>query len=212
MRLFVAALLAFCVALPACAQPVEPFQAGRHYQIIDPQQPTSSGERIEVLEAFMYTCPHCADLQPFVHRWAEKRPADVAYAPMPVAWNGAAEAFARAFYAAEILGILEASHQAMFDAVHKERFPFQNLESVAEWYTRFGVTKEAFLNAAQSFAVNTKINRSKQLVPRLGIAGTPTVVVNGKYRADVNSAGGQQKLVELIEFLVAKERAAKAAS
>lgn len=209
MRLIVAALFALVIALPACAQPVETFQAGKHYHLIDPPQPTSSGSKVEVLEAFMYTCPHCADLEPYLHRWAATKADDIAYSPLPVAWNGPAEAFARAFYAAEILGILEQSHQAMFDAIHKERVPFQDLESVAQWYTRFGVTKEAFLSAAQSFAVNTKINRAKQLTPRLGISGTPSVVVNGKYRFDVNSAGGHQKVPELIDYLVAKERAEK---
>ena len=87
--------------------------------------------------------------------------------------------------------------------------PFATLEDIAQWYTQFGVTKDAFLSAAKSFAVNTKINRSKAMVPRWGVAGTPTVIVNGKYRFDVSSAGGHQNIAELIDFLVAKERAAK---
>ena len=201
--------LALVLAFPACAQPVEKFEAGKHYFAIDPVQPTSSGNKIEVLEVFMYTCPHCYDLEPYLTKWKATKAADVAYAPFPAAWNEPVEAFARAFYAAETLGILEASHEKFFAAIHKERVPFATLEDIAQWYTQFGVTKEAFLSAAKSFAVNTKINRSKAMVPRWGVAGTPTVIVNGKYRFDVSSAGGHQNIGELIDFLVAKERAAK---
>lgn len=210
MRLVIASFLAFALvlAMPACAQPVEQFQAGKHYTLIDPVQPTSSGDKIEVLSVFMYTCPHCYDLEPYLLKWKAKVPADVAYSPFPAAWNEPVEAFARAFYAAETLGILEASHEKLFAAIHKDRLPFQSLDALAQWYTQFGVTKEAFLSAANSFAVNTKVNRSKAMVPRWGVAGTPTMIINGKYRFDVSSAGGHQKVIELIDFLVAKERAA----
>ena len=201
--------LALVLALPACAQPVEKFQAGKHYYAIDPVQPTSSGDKIEVLEVFMYTCPHCYDLEPYLTKWKATAPADVAYSAFPAAWNEPVEAFARAFYAAETLGILDKSHEKFFAAIHKEHLPLRSLDDIAQWYTQFGVTKEAFLSASNSFAVNTKINRSKAMVPRWGVEGTPAVIVNGKYRFDVSSAGGHQNIAELIDFLVAKERAAK---
>lgn len=210
MRAALVTLFAFALAfaLPAGAQQPEKFQQGRHYMAIDPAQPTSSGSKIEVLTVFMYTCPHCYDLEPYLNKWKASKPADVAYAPFPAAWDPVSEAFARAYYAAETLGILEASHDKLFAAIHKERKPFRSLDDLAQWYTQFGVTKEAFLSAAQSFAVNTKINRSKTMVPRWGVAGTPSVIVNGKWRLDVGSAGGQQNVIELIDMLVARERAA----
>ncbi len=201
--------LALLMALPACAQPVEKFQAGKHYFLIDPPQPTSSGNKIEVLEVFMYTCPHCYDLEPYLTSWKAKKGADVFYSGFPAAWNEPVEAFARAFYAAETLGILEATHQKFFAAIHKEKKQLQTMDEIAQWYSEFGVTKAQFLSAASSFAVNTKINRSKAMVPRWGVAGTPSVIINGKYRFDVSSAGGHQNIVPLIDFLVDKERAAK---
>jgi protein dithiol oxidoreductase (disulfide-forming) len=214
MRLVIGTLfaLAMIMTVPACAQPVEKYQSGKHYFVIDPAQPTSSGNKIEVLEVFMYTCPHCYDLEPYLTEWQAKKADDVAYSPFPAAWNEPVEAFARAFYAAETLGILDASHEKFFAAIHKEHTPFRTIEDIAEWYTQFGVTKEQFLSAASSFAVNTKINRSKAMVPRWGVAGTPTLIINGKYRFDVSSAGGHQNVADLIDFLVAKERAAKKAA
>lgn len=210
MRFVALILLALAMAAPAWAQPAEPFQLGKHYYAIDPPQPTSSGNKIEVLEIFMYTCPHCYDLEPYLVKWKATAPADVAYSGFPAAWNPAAEAFARAFFAAETLGILEKSHEAMFDALHKQHTPMQNMEGIAEWYSQFGVTKEQFLSAANSFAVNSKIGRSNTMLPRWGVQGTPSIIINGKYRFDVASAGGHQNVAPLIDYLVAKERAAKA--
>lgn len=214
MRLIASLLLTFALALPACAQQAQPtFELDKHYFAIDPAQPTSSGDKIEVLGVFMYTCPHCYDLEPFLLKWAETKPADVAYAPFPAAWNASAEAFARGFYAAETLGIMEKTHEAMFAAVHKERVPFRSLDDIANWYVeKGGVSKEQFLSAANSFAVNSKIGRSNAMIPRWGVAGTPAVIVNGKYRLDVTSAGGHANVPALIDFLVAKERAAKSGS
>ncbi len=209
MRVFVAALLSLFLALPACAQPAEKFALDKNYFAIDPPQQTTAGDKIEVLEVFMYTCAHCYDLEPYLVKWKATLPKDVSYSPFPAAWSEGVEAFARAFYAAETLGILEKSHEAMFNAIHKERTPFNSMESIAEWYTQFGVTKEAFMSAANSFAVNTKVNRSKAMLPRWNVAGTPTLIINGKWRFDVSSAGGHQNIGPLIDFLVEKERAAK---
>ncbi len=212
MRLIASLLLTFALALPACAQQAaQPnFELGKHYYAIDPVQPTSSGDKIEVLAVFMYTCPHCYDLEPYLVKWAETKGADVAYAPFPAAWNPSAEAFARGFYAAETLGVMEKTHEAMFAAVHKERVAFRTLDDIANWYVeKGGVSKEQFMSAANSFAVNSKIGRSNAMIPRWGVAGTPAVVVNGKYRFDVGSAGGHVNVAPLIDFLVAKERAAK---
>ena len=63
-----------------------------------------------------------------------------------------------------------------------------------------------------SFAVETKISRSKTLVPKYNVDGTPTVVVNGKYRVTGASAGGYEKLFDVVNFLVAKESAGKPAA
>jgi len=206
MRFFAAAVFSLMLALPACAQPVEKFVLGKNYYAIEPVQPTTSGSKIEVLEVFMYTCAHCYDLEPYLVKWKATLPKDVAYTPFPAAWNPGVEAFARAFYAAETLGILEKSHEPMFDAIHKTHTQFASLEEIAQWYTQYGVTKEGFLAAANSFAVNTKVNRAKTMLPRWGVAGTPTIIVNGKYRFDVSTAGGHQNIGPLIDFLVEKER------
>jgi protein dithiol oxidoreductase (disulfide-forming) len=57
--------------------------------------------------------------------------------------------------------------------------------------------------------VNTKMKRADELVKAYGVGGTPTFVVDGKYRFDVRSAGGYQQAIDLAQWLVAKEAAGK---
>ena len=190
---------------------VEPFQAGVHYFPVDPPQPTSSGDKVEVVEVFSYACIHCAHFEPHVQAWKQKKPAAAAFSYLPAVFNASWETMARAYYAGEVLGIAEKAHQDLFDGIHVRR-DVRNLEDIAKIYAKYGKTEQQFLDATKSFAVEMKINRAKQMVPRYGVDGTPTVIVAGKYRVTGGSAGGMEKIFDVVNFLVAKEAAAAKAA
>ena len=204
------ALLAALAAPAALAQGLlEKYQAGTHYYPIQPAQAVSAPKgKVEVLEVFSYACIHCAHFQAKVDAWKKTMPANASFALMPAAWNPTWEMVARAYYASEALGILDKTHDAFFNAIFIDKVPFASLQDVASWYTKFGVTEQAFLDTANSFTTNTKIQRSKQMVPRYGVDGTPSIVVAGKYRVTGESAGGYDNVFDVVNFLVAKEAAA----
>ena len=54
--------------------------------------------------------------------------------------------------------------------------------------------------------------KAKELAKKYEISGVPTMIVNGKYRFDVGSAGGAEQALQLAEKLVDKERAANKAA
>jgi thiol:disulfide interchange protein DsbA len=210
-RLLAAAAFAL-VSVSACAQGgVEQYQAGTHYFPIDPPQPTSSGDKVEVVEVFSYACIHCAHFEPHVKAWKEKMPAEASFSYLPAVFNASWETMARAYYAGEVLGVADKAHQDLFDGIHVRR-DVRNLEDIAKIYAKYGKTEQQFLDATKSFAVEMKINRAKQMVPRYGVDGTPTVVVAGKYRVTGGSAGGMDKMFDVVNFLVAKEAAAQKAT
>lgn len=204
------ALLAALAAPAALAQGLlEKYQAGTHYYPIQPAQAVTAPKgKVEVLEVFSYACIHCAHFQAKVDAWKKTMPANASFALMPAAWNPTWEMVARAYYASEALGILDKTHDAFFNAIFIDKVPFASLQDVANWYTKFGVTEQAFLDTANSFTTNTKIQRSKQMVPRYGVDGTPSIVVAGKYRVTGESAGGYDNVFDVVNFLVAKEAAA----
>lgn len=210
-RLLAAAAFALA-SVSACAQGgVEQYQAGVHYFPVDPPQPTSSGDKVEVVEVFSYACIHCAHFEPHVQAWKQKKPAEAAFVYLPAVFNASWETMARAYYAGEVLGIAEKAHQDLFDGIHVRR-DVRNLEDIAKIYAKYGKTEQQFLDATKSFAVEMKINRAKQMVPRYGVDGTPTVIVAGKYRVTGGSAGGMEKIFDVVNFLVAKEAAAAKAA
>lgn len=204
LRVMFAAVLA--LAAPAAFAQAK-YTAGTDYFTIQPAQPTSApAGKVEVIEVFSYACIHCAHFQPMVDAWKKKLPANVEFVYLPAAWSEGWEIVARAFYAAEALGVLEKTHANFFNALHVQHVQLQNFDDVAKWYAEnAGVDAAQFKQVANSFAVNAKIQKSKQMIPRYGVEGTPTLVVAGKYRITGQSAGGLEKMFQVAEFLANQE-------
>jgi len=204
-------LLASLLTLPAFAAETESashaWEAGKNYFVIDPAVPTASGDRIEVLEIFSYACPHCAHFQPYAEQIKQALPPYAAFDYMPAIFNAQWEPFARAFYTAQSMGVLDRTHQALFDALHRDRLPLRSIEELATFYAGQGVDRSKFLATSGSFEVESKLARAREVVTKAGIDGTPSVVVNGKYRVTGASAGGFAQLVDLVKWLGEKEHA-----
>lgn len=214
--IFIGAVLA--LTFNACAQektdaaaaPVAA-EVGKNYFLVEPRQPTASGEKVEVLEVFSYACVHCAHFQPYADEIKSKLPAYAQFDYMPAIFNEAWEAYARAFYTAQSMGLLAKTHQAFFDAVHRDHKQFRSFDDMAAFYGEQGVDVAKFKQVASSFEVESKLARSRDLVPKFGVDGTPTVIIDGKYRLTGASAGGYPQLVALVDLLVKKAHAEKAA-
>lgn len=199
------------VELPAAAlDPARAPREGVDYTVLPSPQPAfSPGPGIEVAEVFSYTCIHCANLQPSVSQWKPTLPPDVRFVYVPAAFGGMLDNFARGFFAAESLGLLDKTHDAAFRAFFVERrFPTGSEEEIADWYATQGTNRDTFLSTMKSFAVDAKINRARQFAMRTGADSTPNVIVAGKYRAVMTGDRGPQGLIDTIEVLVARERAA----
>lgn len=188
----------------------QPYEAGRDYHRIEPPQPTAAGDKIEVLEIFGYPCIHCAHAAPEITRWRKTLPPDVQFGFVPAVFGAVWEAYARAYYTAETMGVVERTHDKLFEVLHVEQRPIRNLEDVAAFYAEYGVDKETFLGTLNSFPVNAKIAQASEKVTAYGIEGTPTMVVAGKYR--VMSPGGEAgfaTMLKIVDHLIALEREAK---
>ena len=186
------------------------FELGTHYQRFPAAQGTSSSpDLIEVAEIFWYGCPHCYTVDPYLENWRKNLPDDVSFVRIPAVWNSVLQIHARAFYTAEALDVVAELHSPIFREIHNNQNSLDSQEALAEFFGQYGVEADAFNAAYESFAVNTKLNRADELSRRYRIASVPTVVINGKYTTDVGMAGGYDELIDLIDDLVATERADK---
>jgi len=196
------------VAKPSVPKALERYQEGRHYTTLPVAQPTSAAPgQVEVAEVFWYGCPHCFTLEPFIQEWRLNGiPDDTIFVQIPASLNPSWQIHARLFYTAEALGKLEEVHPAIFREINVNRNPLNTKERMVEFFARFDVSEQAFTEAWDSFAVQTNLRRSDAQVKRFRLSGVPAVVVNGKYVTGADLAGGNKQLLEVINFLVEKEK------
>ena len=198
-----------------------PWVEGKNYFSIDPAQPTSTGDKIEVLEVFSFGCPACYQFNPFFKKIQAALPKNAQIAYLPASFNPTESwpTFQRGFYAAQALGIEDKSHDAAYNAVWGEKGPLSihdaqtnkivalSIEDLGKFYSAYGVKAEDFVATANSFAVGTKMKRADAYVKATGVDSTPTIIVNGKYRVTGQSAGDLDKLTAIVVYLVQKESA-----
>ena len=167
--------------------------------------------RIELAEVFSYQCVHCAEFQPLVTQYTSKLPADVRWEYVPAVFGGTWNEFARAYFAAEVMGVQKRTHDAVFNGVFVEqKIKTGKPEEIADLYAGLGVDRAKFLAAMSSFGVTAKLNRAKQFGLRTGVTGTPTLIINGKWRVNVTPDRGFKGMLETANYLIQKERAASA--
>ena len=218
----VAAALAATLCLTAVTRAQTVWTEGRNYFLINPPRPTAVGPgKIEVTEVFSYGCPACNVFVPTMHKLKQSLPANVVLDYLPAAFNPSEDwpMFQLAYITAQSLGVADQTHDAMFDAVWKteelavlergtERIKshLPTIEDAARFYqAHAGVPADKFVSTAKSFAVDVKVRSAEAAIQAFGVDRTPTLIVNGKYKVHVQSAGGPDEVIELVKWLVAKE-------
>lgn len=187
------------------------YKEGVEYQRIEPSVPTTTGDKVEVVELFWYGCPHCYDFDPYVKRWLMRKPANVEFIHIPAIFNKLWELHAQAFYTAKALGISGKIHDGLFDAIHQGGRRFPTPASLQMLFAEYGVSKDDFYKAFNSFAVKSQVKRAVQLTKRYGIDGVPALIVNGKYRVNSSGVRTYSDMLKVVDYLVRKETRAAAA-
>ncbi len=184
------------------------FQQGVNYSPLVPAQPTSvSPGQVEAVEVFWYGCPHCFALDPSIESWRKSgKAAYVQFLRVPAMWNDTLKVHARLFYTVESLGKLEELHTLIFREINVNGNQLNTTDKIVSFLKQHGVTADEYQKASTSFAVESKLRRADELNRRYKVQGVPLMVINGKYTADVGSAGGNQQLLQVVDELAARER------
>ena len=202
-------LLGIAATLTACVCHAQaPFQEGVHYERLPVPVDTADAGRVEVVEVFSYACIHCYTFEPYIEAWRAKLDDGVAFRRVPAVFSPQWAEFARMFYAAEQLGVLEQVHGGIFEAVHERGQNLLDRSVSARFFANTAdVDGEDFEAALTSFSVQGQVQRALAAGKAYGITGTPSMVVNGKFRIDSKMAGGTyQAMLEVASFLIEAER------
>jgi thiol:disulfide interchange protein DsbA len=199
--------LALLMLVSGAASAQTSFVAGTDYQVISPAVKTTQPDKVVVTEIFWYGCPHCFRFEPYVDRWATGLPDGVVFEQVPSSLNPRWTELARAYYAFKMMGALEQTHKALFDAIHVKRQRLDSLDSIAEFAADRGLDEKVFREDYFSFPVETQIRKNTQKEKRYGHRGVPAVIVNGKYLVTASLAGSNERMIQMMDFLVAQELA-----
>jgi thiol:disulfide interchange protein DsbA len=198
--------------------------AGKHYSVIPQAQRTNVAPgKVEVMEVFSYGCPACNSFRPTMKRLQASLPTNAQLVYLPASWN-AAEAwpmFQRAYLTAQSLGVAEKAHDSMFEAIwttgelgisdpqtRRLKTKLPTIDDAAKFYQRVAGVKAAdFVNASKSFGVDLKMRQADSQITAMQVSGTPTLVINGKYRVNNENLKTADEVIELVRFLVARETA-----
>ncbi|MDG2374918.1 MAG: thiol:disulfide interchange protein DsbA/DsbL [Woeseiaceae bacterium] len=185
------------------------YVSGTHYEELSPRQPTSTSEGVEVVEIFAYSCPHCNSFEAPLARWKTVRADYVNFVRIHADWgHPVAELHSRAYYTAEAIGILDQTHPAFFKEFHQRGNYLDTREKLQRFFAQFDVDEATFNSTFDSFLVNSKVQKGRDLIRRYNVAQTPAVVVNGRYVTKGNLAGTYTKWFDIIDELAASEHTA----
>ena len=204
-------LTAACTAQPgpaAASNGPAPYSEGSEYVTLPaPNQRLSSDGKVEVVEVFSYGCVHCAHFAPMADKLRKELPAGVTFKLLPAPFSEEWLPYARAYYAAKQLGVVERTHLALFDAKFKQNYPINSLEDLADFYARQGVDRAEFLRVANSDAATAAMKSDLDLIRHWQVDSTPTIVVDGKYR--ITGVKTQEEMAAVALWLAKRELAAK---
>lgn len=208
MRKLIGLSLFALLLLPLAGQ--AQFLEGVEYTRVNPQ-PVETGNKIEVREFFWYGCPHCFSLEPSIARWHKTMPKNAQFVRTPAVFNAQWAVHARAYYAFETLGITEKMHEPLFHAIHVDKRRLFDAESIAAFVAEKGGDRKAFLDAYNSFGMQANLNRATQAGRAYNIESVPTLIVDGKYMTNANIAGGFDRAMQVVNFLIKKAAAERSA-
>ncbi|MCK5662634.1 MAG: thiol:disulfide interchange protein DsbA/DsbL [Thiotrichaceae bacterium] len=197
MRVFVSLLMILGLSSLVYAD----YDEGIEYEVLSKIQPAPTDGKVEVIEFFSYGCPHCYHFEPYIEKWKETKSDNIEFYHVPAIFNKNWEALATLYYAAEVLGVEDKMHEAIFEAMHGEGKKVRSFEDLKALFEKNGVSAEELDRALNSFTVAAKTRRAKTMTTSYGITSVPNIVVQGKYRTNGTLAQGHANVFKVVDFL-----------
>ncbi|RYF06180.1 MAG: thiol:disulfide interchange protein DsbA/DsbL [Comamonadaceae bacterium] len=202
-----ASTLTLPMATPALAQAARQFKEGKDYVKLGKPAPTEApAGKVEVIEFFWYSCPHCNAFEPSLEAWIKAAPKDLQIRRIPVAFNSTFIPQQKLYFALEGMGKLPEVHAKVFRAVHVERLPLNKDELIFEWIGKQGVDVAKFKETYNSFTVSNQVRKASQLQEAYGVEGVPSMGVAGRYYTDGTMAGNMQNVLQVVDHLTGLAR------
>ena len=207
-HLLIASAATAAAPLLVHAQPAAraPQELKDYVRLKNPVAP-ESGAKVEVLEFFQYTCPHCASYDPILAAWRKTLPADVEYRRNPIAWNDQTLPHVKIYFTLEALKKTEELHAKVFRAVQVDRRPLLKTDEIADFMAANGIDRKQWLDTFNSFAVGTRASRAGQVWKGYKVDGTPAMAIDGRFMTAPHMVGSREGSLPVMDYLIQRARA-----
>lgn len=207
---FLAAIFGLVVSLAACAQDdkssAPAYVEGVHYTLLDKPVRTITPGKIEVTEAFSYTCGHCFNFEPIINAWQAGLADDVELVKLPVIWRSSMQHYARIMYTGKALGVSKQLDNLAFSAIHRQKNQLTTEGAAAALFGQLGVPEDKFKKAFNSFGVSSQVQQASARTKAMKITGTPQLIVDGRYSISASRELSHEGMLKVADFLVEKIR------
>jgi thiol:disulfide interchange protein DsbA len=203
-----AACLAAAALSPATllAQQKQPEEGSEYLALKRPVNVSVPPGKVEVIEFFWYSCPHCNAFEPRLQAWVKRLQPDVVMKRVPVAFRDDFVPQQRLYYTLEALGKVDELHEKVFHAIHVDRMALNRDDGILDWAGKQGLDKAKFAEAYQSFDVTSKARRATQLQDAFQVQGVPAMGIAGRYYTDGTIAGNIDRVLPVTDYLIFQAR------
>lgn len=182
-------------------------QEGTDYVVLDRPAPVEApAGKVEVVEFFWYSCPHCNRFEPALEEWIKKAPKDVVVRRVPVSFRPDFEPQQRLYYVLEAMNKVDELHKKVFLAIHGEKQLLNTAELIAAWAEKQGLNKVKFLEMYNSFGIATKARKATQLQDAYKVDGVPALGVAGRFYTSGELAKNMDRALQVTDYLVIQAR------
>ena len=190
------------------AQGAAPKEGKDYIKLGKPASVSAPAGKVEVIEFFWYSCPHCNAFEPQFEAWVKSQPADVVVQRVPVAFNASFVPQQKLYFTLEGMNLLPQLHAKVFRTIHVERNLLKTDDAIFEWVGKQGVDLAKFKTVYNSFTVNNQVRKASQLQNEYDVEGVPAMGVAGRYYTDGTKAGNMENVLRVVNALVASSRKA----
>lgn len=220
LRLVLAA--AGLIASTAFASPTAPQNGAEYITLAAPQPVQAVGKKIEVIEFFMFHCPHCNALEPTLADWVKKQGDNINFKRVHYPYSGDKDPEAHLFLTLDAMGKAEEYTPKVFRAFHVDHQRLNKDENIIEWVSKNGIDKTKFLDTWNSFGVLTKLKRLPSMAAAYKVDSVPSIIVDGRFFTSPSTVQAANKnlpesqvlpgVTQVLDALVAQAKKDKGAA
>ena len=203
LTLFVSLLC--LVSINALANPQE-FVEGTHYEVLDTPKTTQP----EIVEYFSLYCMACFRFEPIANDLKSAFPKSFRKSHMsglsPQANMG--ERMTQAYALARFKNLAKQFNNIVFKTNFSDRNTIETTEQLITALEKAGINAEDAKTGLNSFSIKARARQMDKEARDRNVRGTPTLIVNGKYKININgfrnSNNLSDDLVAAINMLLKK--------